>query len=1001
MKTFLQTGLSIGCILFSKLFFGQQLNIKNYSLNEGLPQSQVFAIEEDHRGYIWVGTRGGGIGRFDGKKFNIYTTEHGLINNFIYDIKKAKLNGREVLLIATNNGLSVYNGIKFSNYLSADGKNITLYDMFYDQHFVWLATSAGIFYFYNNKLHDATYKNTPTAERINCITKTQKYVWFGTDKGLHKAEYFYKQDTVKVKTYGVADGLSNLQVRNIYVTRNEDILICTYGGGLYILSNEKITNVSKKIYFKNKVIHDVQEDINGDIWIATHDAGVMYWQTEKDKVSYITTQEGLSSNHVHTVFQDKNNNLWFGTSGGGLAKYSREDIMHYNENTGLKGKLVYAVCMANDSSLWIGTSAKGVIRYKNNEFIHYTADLGFLDEKIRTIFCDEAGNVWFGTEGKGLLLYKDNEFLQFNNKNGLSSNWIKDIQQDNTGNLWLATAGHGLMKLKLENNKIKTDKFLPSMGFPSRINCLYINRDTIWLGTDGYGLYQYIIHEKKLNLISEKQAIIKSIKKYKSSVIIASEEGLFKYDQNKTEDIGKKAYLNSRNIYTVEVTDNIIWAATDKGLYKIFMNDTAENYYAKLYAREEGFLGVEACQNASHIDLFGNIWFGTVNGLTRLNKDESIQITKPRIYINNIHLFYKPLSETIYKDSISAWQTFDKEIHFNYNENHLDFEFTGLHYQNPNSLKYSWMLQGLEDKWSPLSDKNNATYINLPPGKYTFKVKACTEQNNCSENYASFNFVIIPPYWQTLWFKILIAVVILLFLLTTIMLLLKQSRNKAKRLNEKLQLQNKILKLEQKALQLQMNPHFIFHTLNSINGLMINKDIATARKYLAKFSKLMRAILENSRTELISLYDEIATLEEYLNIEKFTRNNSFDYQINIDKTIDTQDIFLPPMLIQPFVENSIIHGFKGLNHTGKISISFSVLNDILICEITDNGIGRIKASENRAQQEQNKKSIAMQVVNERLLAYRNNKHTKSLEIIDLYENNRAAGTKIILRINIR
>jgi LytS/YehU family sensor histidine kinase len=227
-------------------------------------------------------------------------------------------------------------------------------------------------------------------------------------------------------------------------------------------------------------------------------------------------------------------------------------------------------------------------------------------------------------------------------------------------------------------------------------------------------------------------------------------------------------------------------------------------------------------------------------------------------------------------------------------------------------------------------------------------------------------------------------------------------------MQKQLQMAKEIVELEQKTLRLQMNPHFIFNALNSIQSNIGTGNEKEARYYLAKFSRLMRQILDNSRNPVITLEEEVQTLENYLLIEKFCNGDRFDYQINVDLNLEADFIQIPPMLLQPFVENAIKHGFKQKdasnenNQRGLIIVDFKEKGNILECSVTDNGIGREKSNElNQLSKETYHKSTALLVTQERLDLLNENENFQSLEMIDLYdENGVATGTKVILRLKI-
>jgi sensor histidine kinase YesM len=225
-------------------------------------------------------------------------------------------------------------------------------------------------------------------------------------------------------------------------------------------------------------------------------------------------------------------------------------------------------------------------------------------------------------------------------------------------------------------------------------------------------------------------------------------------------------------------------------------------------------------------------------------------------------------------------------------------------------------------------------------------------------------------------------------------------KKKAEEENLKYQMKNELLQLEQKALRLQMNPHFLFNALNSIQGLIIKNDQKSARYYLAKFAHLMRQILDNSRSGSISLEEEIKSLENYLLIEKLSKKDTFEYIIGVAEDINQSTTQLPPMLIQPFVENAIIHAFTGREDSGEIRIDLSRVGDMLNVSITDNGIGRTAAGE-ISKAGVNRRSVGIEVTEQRLIAHNEKEEVQSIKITDVVDEDMVAiGTRVELKIRV-
>ncbi len=278
---------------------------------------------------------------------------------------------------------------------------------------------------------------------------------------------------------------------------------------------------------------------------------------------------------------------------------------------------------------------------------------------------------------------------------------------------------------------------------------------------------------------------------------------------------------------------------------------------------------------------------------------------------------------------------------------------------------------------------------------------SCNEDEVWNSEAQMFSFEILAPFWTTWWFILSNVFVVLVLLYFLIRVRVSAVKRKSEALQETLRMENEMLNLEQKALRLQMNPHFIFNCLNTIQAMIVKKDNKTARYFLSKFSKLMRKTLDNSRETFISLDDEIESLENYLSIERLCSENHFEYSINVSGDVESDFIQIPPMLIQPFAENAVVHGVSHLVKGGLIGIDFSVEGNLLTCTIKDNGIGREKAKKYNNKEGVEHKSTALIVTQERMELMSKDNHTSELRIEDVLDGDgNCAGTSIILKLSI-
>lgn len=966
-----------------------------------------------------MATRGGGVSRFDGLNFKNFTVRDGLINDFVLCLLRSK-NGN--ICIGTNSGLSIYDGKKFNNYLiSKDSSAVSVNAMSEDKAGrLWLATGKGIYFLENDEITNySLVKNMVSCLFIDAKNK----LWFGDDFGLNRVDSVNGKPVTKM--FRGKDGFTNVLVRAINETVDGKIMTGTYGGGVFIFDKrkEKAFPLFKPDELKSRIIHSILLDNEKRWWIATHDAGVYRFDPADSSLVNISENEGLANNHVSTLFQDSWGNIWIGTSGGGVSKYSGEQFVHYTQKNGLIGNYIYSVLVAHDSSLWMGTNAKGVVRINGTNVQHYSAANGFVDEKVKCIFQDSYGTMWFGTEGEGLWRLNEDGVTNYQREDGLTGNWVKHIAEDANGSLHIATAGGGMTHVIFQNPEDR-ENFRIIRGpknIPERVNCLYIDSDnTIWVGSDtDEGIYTIDFTEKYSLVTSVKRIdnlTVRAIRQDNSRHLwfATAGKGLLRIKANNRKSIKETNYytvtdgLSSDNIYLLEKdSDGNLWAGSESGVDKIVLNESGNIISIKHYGKGEGFLGIETCQNSSAISNDGTIWFGTINGLTKYNPQRKINNSNaPRLLFTNVNLFYQPIEKTRFKNERKAWGRISDKWVLDYQENHIGFEFIGIDQRNPSLVKYKWILEGLDNDWSPVTDKREVTYNNLPYGKFTFKVMAMNEDGIWTKEPLAFSFEIEPPVWERVWFKAIMYSFILFVVLSILYIYTRNVKRRGKRLREQLETEKKLIELEQKSLRLQMNPHFIFHALNSIQGLILKNDDKTARLYLTKFSKLMRNILENSREQLISLDREIQTLNDYLALEKFTRGDTFDYEITTDEEAEGEIVMIPPMLLQPFVENAIIHGFNGLDRRGKLEISFSIKDHYLECRLRDNGVGREKAIHNKMQRDTQHKSMALIVTQERLDTINAAMKKEwgdhhSIVINDLTDNSgNSNGTEVIVRIAV-
>ncbi|MEL6924710.1 MAG: histidine kinase, partial [Bacteroidota bacterium] len=645
----------------------------------------------------------------------------------------------------------------------------------------------------------------------------------------------------------------------------------------------------------------------------------------------------------------------------------------------------------------------------------------------------------------GLLHFQDSLFVRYTTSDGLNSNRITALAQDSSGHIWAATMNNGISILRLprdtSNGTGDSLNLLPSIyvpikipilprpiferlgkqdGLPDlRISCLRLDtKGQMWVGTRNGGVAVFA-ERRLIKTLDQRNGLpdnnVRVIEMDESGrAWIGTASGglvsvLLEADSLQLHSFQATDGLTSNQVNQIVFSDpqrspdgsQDIWVGSYQGVDRISLDAERQFKEVQHYDMAEGFTGRETTPNAALRDALGRLWFGTTNGLMQYTPGSArTNRVPPTLHLRDVQLGYQSLRQTAFKEWISSWGKLKDGLTLPYRSNDLSFEFIGINHNNPQSVRYSWKLENHDTEWSPLSTRNSERYSSLAPNDYVFKVRAFNENGIANDPPLTVRFSITPPWWQTWWFRIGSVLLGIFLIAGFTRLRVNRIRRKERRQREQLELEKNMIELEQKALQLQMNPHFIFNALNSIQGLIAKKEPAKARFQLAKFAKLMRSILENSRSESISLESEMELLDNYMTVENNGRLRPFTYRFEVDERIDPEEVQLPPMMLQPFVENAIIHGIQTVEQ-GHILIRFQPKGKLLECIIEDNGIGLTAAKQRKSQVDQQHKSAALQVTRERLALLQKEAlgKQKGMEIEEIIATDgRVAGTRVTLRV---
>ncbi|MEN9304537.1 MAG: hypothetical protein RL264_2966 [Bacteroidota bacterium] len=992
-------------LLFSFQFvYSQQFVFRNYSVENGVGQSQVYDLAQDQFGKIWMATQGGGLTVFDGVRFITYTEREGLFNNTVVELY---FDDKQLLWIAMKNGLATFDGKNFVNYPLKMERDLRIHTFTpAGKNRFLVGTSRGLLLFEKGQFRDYGEQLKLEVMNVYSILIQENNLYLGTEKGL-----FISRNAQRIRNMGDKFPVLNNAITSIKIDEEGNFWLGTYGDGLYRMNSKGVKRIDYAGELRGSTVFDTFRDAENRLWVATLNQGVFFVDLTSNKFTQLSENEGLSSKQVRKILQDSEGNFWFGTSGGGVSHFLGQQFVSFDRTDGIKGKLVYAIVEdKSEETLWFGTD-KGITKQQNSAFVNYSSENGFLDIQVRSLCFSSFGDLFIGTEGKGVFYTTDGK--QFVQVDGLKNLHVKALKEDAEGNLWIATAGTGLFRVNLREKRKsqfkEIEQFTVGDGLLSnRLTALMLDKkNRLWYASEKNGFGCFDAKKGTILRFTSRQGLnneeITSLSQADNGTIYAGTlgNGLVAWNENeplKLWEIGLQKGLTSSLVYFVHaVNSTTLLVGSEKGVDLINVGQESA-IKVRHFARGDGFNGVETCRNAVFQDSENALWLGTINGVSRFVLD-GVQAKKslPTISITDIKLFYEPLVKTPFKYLLNAWNQ-PKTLLLPYDQNHLTFEFFGTYLSNPQSVRYRWKLEGFDERWSPPSEDIRIVYSNLNPGSYRFMVAASNELGQWSKP-TSVEINIGAPFWKKWWFITLFFLVLSGVIFSVIRWRFHRLTMQAAAENRKLQMERDVLELEQKALRLQMNPHFMFNALTSIQSKIGTGNEKEARFLLAKFSGLMRKILDHSRKSLIPLEEEVKLLESYLFVEQFLNDNSFDYVVLTDEVNEPDFIEIPPMLLQPFVENAVKHGFRQLDkmgRRGKLTVRFIEANKELIVEICDNGIGRKAAAEfSTATNNEKHVSVAMDVTRSRLEKM---KAGNRLEIIDLYENGDAKGTKVVVRI---
>jgi len=744
--------------------FSQNYNIKHYTVNDGLLHAFVNDIIQDSRGNIWIAT-GGGLCKFNGVEFSSYTTKNGL--NYPRLLSLAEDNNNNIW-IGTLAGLNFFDGDSIYSLKNKHGNELILSIEKSSDGKMWVASDKGVkkVEFVDGEfIVEKIPYNFKGSKEIN-IFQDRKWNSFLIEAnknklyiGLNDTVYIYKNK--KIDKLKIAD---SLKIFSACKLNNGNIIFGT-NNGLQILDNDVLKEYENK-HLKKFNVYKIKQK-NAKLWMIGN------WKTNsKDELFLVSVDinnpgfyrkisvtNGLISNPT-SLFIDHENNVWTG-SNGGLNVLKGESFVNYTTRNGLVGNKIWDIYQDKSKRIWVGTINQGLSIICEDTILNYTKKDSLPDNYISAILQKNDNAVYIGTAKKGLCIAEINKklmrcnFRRLKTTLNIGETRIDDILKDSRNVIWVGSS-KGLYysvkddvfhEKKLLNKSVNVQKILQS------------GSGKLYVGTKNNGLF--IIDGNKIeNLFNDSInsiGIISICEDLEGNIWVASQyKGVYKINNKNSKWINDKNGLASTLVYILQSDSRgNIWVGTNLGLDRINADEYNKTGRIDIhhYGINDGLQALEMNLNGSFEDTDGNLWFATNNGLLKYDYRYDISNRVPPIIsLVNVKLHSKNVDWSKYSDSLTSWSKLPTYAILPYNQNHITFEFIGVSYKNPRNIKYSWKLEGFDNKWVPSNTNRQVIYSNLPAGDYVFKVKSSNNDGVWNNKFVEFSFTIKPPIWLTWWF---------------------------------------------------------------------------------------------------------------------------------------------------------------------------------------------------------------------------------------------------------
>jgi len=964
----------------------QLLNFYTYTKNSGLLNNEVRCILQASNRSMYFGTPLG-LSVYDGASFNNFDIKKGFRHNIISDIVEGK--DREISLFTNSD--HYYRLFRQRLAIDSIPEQIAIKKLYRGRSGrQYACTYSGLYLFHDGKIQKLPVAEGKAYPRINCVVEWQ-------DSLLVVGRSYEPLDIYNMHTWRrVASSAGKFFVRDLCVDASGNLWAATIGSGVCLLRRGEVKNAFPFSQlppglnaFRQAEFRAIVQDRAQNIWMASINQGLIEYNPASGEFHHITMQQGLASNTLFSLCCDGDDNIWIGTNQG-LQKLVHHYSMAYTSRQGLPADLVLdAMPLPSGEIITCGYSGVGHINaagssarswrppLEDEYFSRFTSfndhcmglslrQLVELDvagdgvqvkrthalpEHYRSLAAWDAHKLLLGGDSS-ILLFMDGKLHKFITE---KVRYVSCMTVDAQGILWTGSLNNIINGYQIRENGKQLSASLifqyaaQSAGAQDFIQCISVNKaGDVFYGTAQSGI------------------------------------GLLSVSGNKLIETGRistAAGLGNNNVLCMQWhDDSTLLAGTGSGIDKILFStihpprvlhiNDYYNFSNSVYSIRE---------NEKH-----HFLLGTEAGLFRLPSVdvESGSMRNMPVAIAALKLISDP-------DSIIAD---NNTINLSHDNKGITISYASPNFVNEKNTRFTYLLEGgNQQNWSRPAEANQVSLIDLPPGKYRFMVRAVNIFEEASSDAAIVNISIRPAFWQRWWFYglIVLATGAILFFAVT------KRINNIRRASA---VKNKIAVTEMMALRAQMNPHFIFNCMNIIDGLITDNRREEAQDFLQTFSKLIRLVLENSQHQLVPLFQDVHALKLYTSLEAIRYDHEFSYTFEIDNTLLESNYKIPPLLLQPYVENAIVHGLRHKeNGHGLVTVCVKKETDHVSIVIEDNGIGRARAMEFDRNNGRAHQPIGLNVTGKRIeLLKLTNGDNVSIHITDLHAGEET-GTRVVIK----